>query len=51
VSEGEPAAVEAPPTESARKPAPTRPAHPATKPFDWANPSNDPWQLKAFGTQ
>jgi hypothetical protein len=23
----------------------------AVKPFDWANPSNDPWQLKVFGNQ
>lgn len=48
-----PAAADAPPppAESARKPAPVRPASPATKPFDWANPSNDPWQLKSFGTQ
>lgn len=52
VSEGEAAPAGAsPPTESARKPAPTRPAHPAAKPFDWANPANDPWQLKAFGNQ
>ncbi len=33
-----------------RKPAASRPATaPAAKPFDWANPSNDPWQLKSFG--
>ena len=23
----------------------------SAKPFDWANPSNDPWQLKTFGHQ
>lgn len=23
----------------------------SAKPFDWANPSNDPWQLKTFGNQ
>mgnify|MGYP001229649052 CR=1 FL=1 len=44
-------APDAPP---AAAPAPKKPvrngAQPA-KPFDWANPSNDPWQLKAFGHQ
>ncbi|WP_295555020.1 polysaccharide deacetylase family protein [uncultured Hyphomicrobium sp.] len=25
------------------------PAHRSSRPFDWANPSNDPWQLKSFG--
>ncbi len=37
-----------------RPPRPrARPAHgpPGRQPFDWANPSNDPWQLRAFGTQ
>lgn len=37
---------------SAGKPtAPKKPAAstPAAKPFDWANPSNDPWQLRALG--
>lgn len=36
---------------SASKPAAKSglPAHRPTKPVDWANPSNDPWQLKAFG--
>lgn len=47
-SDAEPATVAPPPAESARKPAPARPA---SKPYDWANPSNDPWQLKAFGSQ
>jgi peptidoglycan/xylan/chitin deacetylase (PgdA/CDA1 family) len=44
-------ATDAPP---AAAPAPKKPsrngAQPA-KPYDWANPSNDPWQLKAFGHQ
>jgi peptidoglycan/xylan/chitin deacetylase (PgdA/CDA1 family) len=31
-------------------PAKTTPRRPA-KPFDWANPSNDQWQLKAFGPE
>jgi peptidoglycan/xylan/chitin deacetylase (PgdA/CDA1 family) len=34
----------APPAEKAPRTA-TRPA----KPFDWANPGNDPWQLNPFG--
>jgi peptidoglycan/xylan/chitin deacetylase (PgdA/CDA1 family) len=38
-------AGEAAPTTGPTKTAPSRPA----KPFDWANPSNDPWQLKTFG--
>jgi peptidoglycan/xylan/chitin deacetylase (PgdA/CDA1 family) len=25
--------------------------HRSSKPFDWANPSNDPWQLKVFGNE
>lgn len=36
------------------KPAAAKPASSAThakKPYDWANPSNDPWQLKSFGHQ
>ena len=47
-SDAEPATVEPPPADAVRK---TVPARPASKPFDWANPSNDPWQLKAFGSQ
>lgn len=52
--------VSEPPTESGtpdpvRKPSASRPAgsasRPSAKPFDWANPSNDPWQLKSFGNQ
>ena len=51
--------VSEPPTESetpdpVRKPSSTaRPpaGRPSAKPFDWANPSNDPWQLKSFGNQ
>ncbi|MCC7251639.1 polysaccharide deacetylase family protein [Hyphomicrobium sp.] len=38
----------APPAKSSGKAA-TQAPRPA-KPFDWANPSNDPWQLKAFGS-
>lgn len=40
-------------TSAEHKPAakPTSPAQRATKPFDWANPSNDPWQLRSFGHQ
>ncbi len=46
---GEAAPADAP----AAKPSnPATPAHrSSTKPFDWANPSNDPWQLRAFGHQ
>lgn len=46
VSGAEPVAA---PASAASSPAKlrTRPA----KPFDWANPSNDPWQLKSFGNQ
>ena len=35
----------APAARGTAKPAPQR----ATKPFDWANPAGDPWQLKSFG--
>lgn len=42
----------APATAPAAKPssAPTA-QRSSAKPFDWANPSNDPWQLRAFGHQ
>lgn len=46
VSGAEPDGASAP-----AKGKPATPASRATKPFDWANPSNDPWQLKAFGNQ
>lgn len=36
---------------AAAKPAPPSTTQRAPKPFDWANPSNDPWQLKSFGHQ
>jgi hypothetical protein len=36
------------PAKPARKAPPT---NTRIKAFDWANPSNDPWQLKAFGSQ
>ncbi len=42
-----PAAKAAPPAKSAAPKTATRPA----KPYDWANPSNDPWQLNPFGSQ
>ncbi len=51
VSGEEPAETAAAPAPKAAPPADT-PAHrSSSKPFDWANPSNDPWQLKAFGHQ
>jgi peptidoglycan-N-acetylglucosamine deacetylase len=37
--------------EPVRKPSAVRPPSHTSKPFDWANPSNDPWQLKSFGHQ
>ncbi len=42
-----PAAKAAPTAKSAAPKTATRPA----KPYDWANPSNDPWQLNPFGSQ
>lgn len=39
----EPAPAKAPPAKSAA------PANRPAKPYDWANPSNDPWQLRSFG--
>ncbi len=35
----------------AKRPARAQPAGRSARPFDWANASNDPWQLKAFGNQ
>lgn len=29
----------------------SEPARRHSRPFDWANPSNDPWALKSFGSQ
>lgn len=42
-------AASAPPTKPAGNVS--APENRAAKPFDWANPSNDPWQLRAFGHQ
>lgn len=39
-------------TDAAAGPPPPKskaPRTPAARPYDWANPSNDPWQLKVFG--
>ncbi|HYD15567.1 MAG TPA: polysaccharide deacetylase family protein [Hyphomicrobium sp.] len=40
-----PAAAGPAPARATPKTSPSR----SSKPFDWANPSNDPWQLRAFG--
>ncbi|MDQ8700488.1 polysaccharide deacetylase family protein [Hyphomicrobium sp. LHD-15] len=45
--QGKPAAKAAPSAKSGAPKTATRPA----KPYDWANPSNDPWQLTPFGSQ
>jgi peptidoglycan/xylan/chitin deacetylase (PgdA/CDA1 family) len=39
------------PAASAAKPGSPSTAARSSKPFDWANPSNDPWQLNSFGNQ
>jgi len=44
ISDTEPATAEAPPPKASKSPAPA-------KPYDWANPSNDPWVLKSFGNE
>lgn len=50
VSGAEPGTAAASPgSKATSKSAPA--AHRSTKPLDWANPSNDPWQLRAFGHQ
>lgn len=43
-------ADEAPSTTPRKSPAKATSSK-GSKPFDWANPSEDPWQLKAFGNQ
>ncbi|WP_333793409.1 polysaccharide deacetylase family protein [Hyphomicrobium sp.] len=37
------------PAPSARASKPAAPASHPAKPHDWANPGNDPWQLRSFG--
>ena len=53
-----PVSGEEPAAATAAPPAPPKATQPApkqstaakpTKPFDWANPSNDPWQLRTLG--
>jgi peptidoglycan/xylan/chitin deacetylase (PgdA/CDA1 family) len=46
-----PAAKATPPTAPAKKNGSANTATRPAKPFDWANPSNDPWQLNPFGSQ
>lgn len=48
VSGGEPDGAEAAPPKTPPGKS-TAPASRPAKPFDWANPSNDPWQLRSFG--
>lgn len=45
ISDAEPATAATPPPKGTSKAPADRPA----KPYDWANPSNDPWMLKSFG--